>query len=290
MVINFYFHQILNTKNNQDLFDLSVSKSVLVGFVKSLRKIGTIVPLDSKSNEGINFSITFDDGYKSNLELIDICKDLNLPVSIFVNTKNITECIPFKWDVFSYLWFNNKDRLFNFINTNSIYFQTINLTQPLQLYESIKSSKILWDLFDKQFNDIDIHLLEGEGFDTPMNQNQLSSLLDNDFIRIYSHGHEHFCNSTISLFKQLENFDLSIAILNKIGFKDAGNFYSIPFGGIDDWRPGFLELLKIKGVSAVFSTVPINSNPFIKGRLLPKFGVLTYLQILKFIFRSKNRY
>lgn len=290
MVINFYFHQILKTKNKQDLFDLSISKLVFFNFVKTLRKIGTIVPLTSKSHQGLNFSITFDDGYKSNLELIEICKELKLPASIFINTKNVIHGEPYKWDVFSFLWFNNKERLFDFIETNIAYFQDINLNKPLQLYESIKSSKFLWDLFDKQFRDINIEILEAAGFDIPMNKSQLSSFLNNDFIKIYSHGHEHFCNSSISIFEQIQNFDLSISILRTNGFEDADNFYSIPFGGKHEWSPGFIELLKIKGVEAVYSTIPNNCNPFVKGRLLPKFGLLTYFQILKFIFSAKNRY
>jgi peptidoglycan/xylan/chitin deacetylase (PgdA/CDA1 family) len=90
------YHHI--TDVNSKYSNIGPTETKINSQIKMLELIGKFVPLDCQQNEGLQFSVTFDDGYQNNFSTIRNLAEKGYPVTIFIATANIEKALYYYWD------------------------------------------------------------------------------------------------------------------------------------------------------------------------------------------------
>ena len=175
--------------------------------------------------------ITFDDGYTNILEALGLLKELNIPATVFVNSKYVFERT---------LGVINLATLVRSSLPNELSDEQKQLVFQLCDHELQDSYKEKWD-----------HLMAGlpdlpeELSDLYLTPAQLEDL-DKELFTIGMHGYEHYNSLQLTDDEFRENFERDRALLK--GYSNYIPFFCFPYGYA---RESQLDLLRKAGVTPV---------------------------------------
>ena len=231
------YHSLGKTSkfNKIDHVNLETLNSQL-SFIKKYWKFVSIDEYaNAKSKKGIA-SVTIDDGYKNVIvESLKVFKNLNIPVTIFINSSTFDGKI-FWRDKVRYLIENNlvskyikKSEIFNFVHTSNFY----SISKNPEFNSKTVENEIDNFLLEEKINLTNIYNL---CFDD-------SKYLINDSLISYgNHTYNHYLLSSLS--KQ-EQYDEIIKCKNFIKKQNINKseVFSIPFGGKKSFNSDTLSAL-----------------------------------------------
>ena len=239
--------------------------------------------------------ITFDDGYKNNLEIVaPYCIAHDIPFSIFVSTKHISEAIRFPtYYLRTAVFFHNQDHIEILgetydISTEANKLATIGLlSKRLKISSQAVTNQIidaLTSLLSKdQWKELN-HLFSSDG---PMTWSEVKQLFDQG-VSIGSHTHNHCILHERQKLEDIDN-ELTLSktlIQNYLGKCD---YFAYPNGGMNDVSPKSFQFLESNEYRLGFTTIPgeldSECNPFILPRIPPPAD----LNHFKFVINTSSR-
>ena len=262
-VIN--FHGITNSYQNCFFDDLHLHVDIFYQFLKDLKlnfDIKEISSLDyNKSLKHKNTKdvyITFDDGYKNNLDVAaPIIKSLGISAIIFVSTNNVNyqEHIPTYFLKIAARYLEKREYSFDSIK-KTICFENESINQKkLKYFYSSLNIKDL-KLFIEELKELVGYkeLLEFNNVyknHTIMNWDEVKQILNYNF-KIGSHGDDHYIlnnkQTTLEINNQINNS-------YKIILKKNGSckYFAYPNGGANDISLNAIKILKSSNYDLAFT-------------------------------------
>ena len=239
-----YYHRIINDKDFQQIRGpnkhLIVKKSEFLNQMRFLSKnfeivhLNKLCPQEAKKKK-FQISITFDDGYKDNLDIVyPIIKKLKIPITIFLITRIINGDTFIWWFE---LWelirtrkkisfkFKNKNYNFNcdnYVKKEKTFLQLKKIIYKLNIYNQKKIIKIISQ--KKKIKQYKKYFL---------NKNDINFLNNDPLIHFGSHGHDHINYKSSSQFSQKKDLSISKRILQNI-LKKKVNTFCFPYGSYDE--------------------------------------------------------
>ncbi len=198
--------------------------------------------------------ITFDDGYRDNLEIaLPILNEFNIPAIFFIPTQAIEEREVGWWDKIAYVLKKSEKK--NFVLRDRPFDLQLgkkHAIRELQEWMRTHSAKSTVSLLKE--------LSEACGVDLPTSFHCDSEIMTWDQIReaqkkgitIGSHTHSHRVLSTLTLAEQFEEFHVSKKIL-EAKLKTPVRSVAYPVGGHDDWHLETGEIAERCGYQLGFS-------------------------------------
>jgi len=214
-----------NKLNNRHLPAAQFEKQLIY-----LKKHFNILPLyemfnlNSNKSAKKNIAITFDDGYKNNLNVaLPILEKLQIPATFFIATEGLSENDYLMWpDIFDCLKFDTnttnycfKDELF--IKRGTTLF---NEKTNENIYEFVKKMGNERDIeledFKKKYNSLNLLKNVPDEMYTFLNKSELQKLSQSNIVTIGSHTHKHYNLSNINAELVSEELNVSKKILEDI--------------------------------------------------------------------------
>lgn len=202
MIRNFLFHRVTDEK---DVIWPPMKPSLFSGIIKQLTKNFTVVSLEHYLNDAGAFqnrrklaTVTFDDGYKDNIEFAaPVLKKFNCPASFYVVSGCIDKNIP-TWtyildNIFQKTKQKNIDLHYDFVPEK---FKKISLELITPEDQIIKDIKIWLKKISNQQRLLILKEISDQCNDVPLPANKMMSWsdirqLDQDGFIIGSHSHTH---------------------------------------------------------------------------------------------------
>lgn len=236
----FFFHQVsskfIEGKDKESIF------SSLDQFEKNIRYLMQRYHLVSlteakelfrqKKWRGERYAvITFDDGYTNILEALELLKALNIPATVFVNSKYVFERT---------VGVINLATLVRSSLPNELSAEQKQLVLQLCDHELQDGYKEKWDRLMANLPELPKVLS-----DLYLTPNQLEDL-DKDLFTIGMHGYEHYNSLQLTDDEFRENFEKDQALMSN--YPNYIPFFCFPYGYA---REGQLELLRKSGITPV---------------------------------------
>jgi peptidoglycan/xylan/chitin deacetylase (PgdA/CDA1 family) len=256
------YHRVLPDSNlhEDSILNIAVSTTNFRKQIAYLKNNFSILSIDSflkhinSDSKQFKLLITFDDGYKDNLDYAyPILKEFNVPAIIYVITK-------FIGNKFSPWWikideFLRSNRPFKSKNIKFDYFKNIfllsnQMTIDKKLSFFLKKNK-------KKNNQIFL------------NHKEIKYLSEQKLITIGSHSHSHYNFSKLDEKQALNEFRISKYILEKIIKKKIMHF-SYPYGGYENIDIKHNKILNLLGYLSAVSTIRKkldHTDPFLLPRI-----------------------
>lgn len=230
------YHRVHPSAKDDNPFDLKVAPDELWDQWNKLKKQKKVVFVDELIDEhGVNHpssvvALTFDDGYEDNFHhLFPIIRDLDLPVSIFLNTDWLDG---FGWRLCDMLNYCVEHGSLN----RSELLMTAWRLHHLKPTESWGLAQRLWC---EGLPKSPPSGLEDKG----MASLQVQEMANSGLVRFEAHGHEHLCYSQVSDADIVLDLEENIKIIEQLtGRRPKGMAY--PFGRMEDVQPACLSILE----------------------------------------------
>ena len=250
-----YYHRVIEDKDFEtDMgpnIHLCVKKSEFETQMAYIAQNYYLITLDDlyKNNfkcERFSVAVTFDDGYKDNLEVaFPILKKYNIPATIYVVSRNIISK-PWAWwiELWNFLsknkFFKNEGKLIDIENTsdkNQNFFDLKNKIKKLNYADQIFFFNKLTSSTTRENHD-DIYL----------NLDDLKKIKKEKLITLGCHTHEHLCFSHFEEDIIKEQIDICKAILEQ-KINTPIEHFAYPYGSKEDlnfFEHKILEKLRFK--------------------------------------------
>jgi peptidoglycan/xylan/chitin deacetylase (PgdA/CDA1 family) len=203
--------------------------------------------------------ITFDDGYKNQLEVAaKILNHHNLQGIFFVSFQSVSTGQALTIDKvmmwMSYIPAGNYRLMGNVIEIND----SNRCANASRLYEQLLKDYKLWDVIENELNNafsfdsLPINSEYARLRFKPFDFNDLKILAEKGHL-VGSHSWNHIPLSILPAEKQKEDFSLCVHFANKYC---NSMLYSYPFGGIQEVSPATTTLCQEYGFSAAYLNIP----------------------------------
>jgi peptidoglycan/xylan/chitin deacetylase (PgdA/CDA1 family) len=255
------YHRVLPDNIIKHDDNLSVSVSQFKEQINFLKQKYFPVSLDdflnnNSDNKKNQIVITFDDGYKDNLQYaIPILQELNVPATIYVTTRFLENDRSMWWyEIKEFLDSNTNKIEFNYNNQN--YFFEINkknskkfflnkITQIIKNLNKIEQEKLMTAITKlnhrKQYNS------------EVLNWDDLKEICKFPLITIGAHTHNHLSLKNLNENDCLEEIMLSKKLLeDKLGRKI--HHFSYPFGSENDVGEREFKMVESLGFKSAVTT------------------------------------
>ena len=279
------YHRVLpeNLINDENYPDKSLVTSLenFEKHLKYLKKKCDLISLDNLININENDSkkfkvcITFDDGYKDNLDyVLPLINKYQVPITIYITTRFLEEEVCLWWyelweilekNIFiNFIW---NSKVYNFVNKNkNNKIKAYNKLSKLFLSENLINQEKLLSLIGKsnKRNNYSHIFLE---------KNDLQKLDNNSLVTIGMHSHSHLRFSILDDKKIVHEMETSIKIL-KENLHSKINHFAYPYGQKIDINKTSLNIIRSHGLKSVTTT--INKNIFFdnfNSLNLPRYGI-----------------
>ena len=261
-VIMFY-HGV--SKNHTGPDDKHINYKIFRNQLVSLKKYFKFIKVDNLPEiiAGVNseepyLSVTFDDGYKNNIDVAaEILNDLNIPATFFISTGYIGKKRWMWTDLLEYSINNTKQDIF----VQDDLGLKVSLGSDEKKYEAIKSIKRVmkkndFNKIDSLIKNISLEILDGDIPD-PFGDYEFMSWedvksLNNSGFDIGAHTVNHPILSNIDI-SQAENEinDSRKTIIDRLG--ECSNIFCYPNGKKYDYNPDVIKVCE-KMFSAALTT------------------------------------
>ena len=242
VLLSFLFHNIFSDASAINLKEAHPHQNLTVQqfrkFIEYFLEYGySFISPDDIAKDNIvnqkNILVTFDDGYFSNLQVLPILNEYNIPAVIFVTANNIKENKLFWWDVLY------RERSMRGIPEKKIFLEM----QKLQWKRKEEIERYLIKEFGKRV------FTQTNDLNRPLSISELRNLSQNELITIGNHTCDHvhlplYSNHEIKF--QIENAQTIIADIT--GSKP--NIISYPHG---DYNETVIEISKNAGLTLGFT-------------------------------------
>lgn len=222
VLLSFLFHNIFSDASVINLNEAHPHQNLTVQqfrkFIEYFLEYGySFISSDDIAKDNIvnqkNILVTFDDGYFSNLQVLPILNEYNIPAVIFVTANNIKESKLFWWDVLY------RERSMRGTPEKKIFLEM----QRLQRMQREESESYLIKEFGKRV------FTQTSDLNRPLSISELRNLSQNKLITIGNHTCDHvnlpLCSDCEIKF-QIENAQTIIAQITGI----KPNIISYPYG------------------------------------------------------------
>ena len=269
--INYYFrgngailtyHRVLpdSIVSNDSILNIAVSITNFRKQIEYLKNNFSILPIDNflrhinSNSKQFKVLITFDDGYKDNLDYAyPILKEFNVPAIIYVITKFIGNRFSPWWiklDDFvrNNRYFKNKNKKFIFFKNILLLSDQLTIDKQLSLFTKINKKK-----YDQIF----------------LNHKEIKFLSEQKLITIGSHSHSHYNFSKLNEKQAFSELKISKSILEKIIKKKIIHF-SYPYGNYENINFQHIKILEQLGYMSAATTIRKkidNPNLFLLPRI-----------------------
>lgn len=203
--------------------------------------------------------LSFDDGWKSNYdEVFPVLKKYNIPATIFIATKSITD---------GYFWFEQA-----FQNRQSSLFKEVG---------------DLWEMPNNKRVEIIEKLPTYVGPRIAMNESEIREMNESRLITWGNHTHDHVMSDNCSDYELKEEIERCSSIIKKITGNACNYIYSYPNGNYDERSVDILKDMGFKLAATThvgWTNCPSNTyliprNPFNNGcieeNILQSLGIWT---------------
>lgn len=254
--INYYFrgngailtyHRVLpdSIVSNDSILNIAVSITNFRKQIEYLKNNFSILPIDNflrhinSNSKQFKVLITFDDGYKDNLDYAyPILKEFNVPAIIYVITKFIGNRFSPWWiqlDDFvrNNRYFKNKNKKFIFFKNILLLSDQLTIDKQLSLFTKINKKK-----YDQIF----------------LNHKEIKFLSEQKLITIGSHSHSHYNFSKLNEKQAFSELKISKSILEKIIKKKIIHF-SYPYGNYENINFQHIKILEQLGYMSAATTI-----------------------------------
>lgn len=265
-VLVLYYHRVSDQRD--DFNQLCVTPVQFYQQMKYLKACYPIFRMEDDWNletkNGV--VITFDDGYKDNLQhALPILEELQIPATIFVTVGNMTGNKEFWWDelerllldgdnmpdafkicdeLYDYQWYLGSNELKTNCYRSIHYLMKRHLSYEgrenwmKQLYEWRELKRKTRSAYE------------------PVNQKDLLLLSDSQYITIGAHTMTHPCLAALGKDEQKREIEESILYLKNILNKGI-TIFSYPFGQyLEDFNEITIQICKDAGIEKAVSTMP----------------------------------
>lgn len=241
------YHRVLPDSiiSQDSILNIAVSISNFRKQIKYLKNNFSILPINNflrhinSESKQFKILITFDDGYKDNLDhAFPILKEFNVPAIIYVITKFIGNT--------SLPWWNKLD---DFLRNNS------SLKNKKKRFSYVKRVFLLGDQLkiDKQLS-LFINKNNKKNNQIFLNHKEVKYLSEQKLITIGSHSHSHYNFSRLEDKQAFNEFKISKSILEKIIKKKITHF-SYPYGDYENINFSHIRFLKQLGYISAMTTI-----------------------------------
>lgn len=265
---SFMFHKIKDEKSNGISDGLSISLQNFIYFINHLRVRHKFLSPKNflKSGEGI--CITFDDGYKNNIEAIDFLEVNQIEHTIYIANGFINNEIKFWWD-----------ELLNLINSlNIVYYNNIAYDTSSK-EKKYKTFFLLRNYFINSNNKSLFQVKNTE--DSPLTWNEISLISNNKFTNIGSHSYSHLNLKLMSANELANDLERSRSELEHYTKRKINDF-AVPFGTKNEYSEKLIALLLQMGCETIALTDFHYTDPkYIMNRV--HVSNLNYRQVLSSI-------
>ena len=276
------YHRILPDEKISE--DLDVGLAVLTSnFEKQIKLLKTnynIVPIDelinnlkSKRKEKFLLSITFDDGYKDNLNFaLPILEHYKIPATIYMITRFLDTDVWMWWYELKET-INQKDQLrFNY-NEQNFYYELKNYNQKIKAFKNLR--KLFLNLkINEQLRLLEIitgNKKRKNYSKICLDAEELKTLDKNSLITIGAHTHNHTNLKILNKDEAIDDICKCTKILENL-LKHKVKHFAYPYGGVDQADTREYDIIKnLNFNSAVTDRVyPIKDHNLFS---LPRIGV-----------------
>lgn len=241
------YHRVLPDSiiSEDSILNIAVSISNFRKQIKYLKNNFSILPINNflrhinSESKQFKILITFDDGYKDNLDYaFPILKEFNVPAIIYVITKFIgNSSLPWwnKLDDFlrNSRTLKNKKKKFSYLKRVFLLGNQLKIDKQLPLFIDKNNKK-----------NIQIFL----------NHKEVKYLSEQKLITIGSHSHSHYNFSRLEDKQAFNEFKVSKFILEKIIKKKITHF-SYPYGDYENINLSHIRFLKKLGYISAMTTI-----------------------------------
>tara|TARA_B100001057_G_scaffold494924_1_gene592639 strand:- start:7308 stop:8234 length:927 start_codon:yes stop_codon:yes gene_type:complete len=208
--------------------------------LKTIQKYWKFVTIDeyivAKNKKGLA-CLTVDDGYKNVVdEALDVFKNLEIPVTIFINSSTLSGKI-FWRDKVRYLI--EKNMVAKYVNTSKLFEEKhINKFYSVSKHQNFNSIKVEKDI-DRFFSTEKISLNDGDRlcFDSK------KYFIKDKLISYGNHTDNHYMLSSLNKKEQYEEIINCKNVIDKLNVTKS-EVFSMPFGGNDSFNEDTLSILK----------------------------------------------
>ena len=278
------YHRVLpeNMIDSNNYPDKSLITS-LENFEKHLEyfsKNYELVSLDEiitiKDEGRFKICITFDDGYKDNLDyVLPLIKKYNIPITIFITTRFLENDVFLWWyELWEYIQ-SQKKIIFNY-NKKEFLFKLNSYKDKINCYNALSLLFLNEDSVNNQKK-----LLKNIGQNNPnfnfnslfIKRKNLIELKRDPLVTIGCHSHNHIRFSKLSDKLTRSEIEISTKILEKNTNIKIEHF-AYPYGQLEDLAIDNLDILKsfnFKSIStAINRNIDFNNTDLIN---LPRYGI-----------------
>lgn len=234
------YHSVGNSKNFKETTIDHISLDVLKKHLLEAQKYWKFVSIDEyvRADDRKSLAaVTIDDGYKNVLdEALPLFEELNIPITIFINSSTLRGEI-FWRDKVRYLIDNNLEN--DFIKASNIFTENNTLTFYQDTKKPVYNSKLIEkeiDVFLKKKN-IDIEHSLNLCFDSN------KYLIKHDLVYYGNHTDKHYLLSSLTKDEQFKEINTTKELLETLDV-NVSNIFSIPFGGLGTYNEDTISILK----------------------------------------------
>jgi peptidoglycan/xylan/chitin deacetylase (PgdA/CDA1 family) len=282
-----YYHRVIEDKDfDYDMgpnIHLCVKKSEFEVQMAYIAHNYDLISIDDlyKNNfkcEKFSVAVTFDDGYKDNLEVAyPILKKYNIPSTIYIVSRNI---ISKPWAWWIELWnflsknksFKNEDKLINIEKINDkkkYYFNLKNKIKKLNYTEQISFFNKLTSSITRENHD-DIYL----------NLDDLKKIKNKKLITLGCHTHDHLCFSYLEKNEIEKQINMCKEIIEQKVNIPVEHF-AYPYGSKEDLNFFEHEILEKLRFKTAVTTIE-SSQKIYKSFYLPRVSIGPFISIKDF--------
>lgn len=269
-----------------------------------LRKHFEIVSLDHiydgiSNSQPMNprqLAITFDDGYRNNLEIVEpLLSSYNIPFAVFVSTRHITEGLRFpSYYVRAAIHESPAGQIevlgqgFD-ISTNESRHQTEKaLLKQIKTGDKGAVDKVVRDLLDSMPEDLWAELDNKFSSDGPMTWDDVTEL-GRRGVTIGSHCHDHLI---LHDKQSIDEIDRQLKTSKELIEQHIGDcrYIAYPNGGMKDLSPEAMDRVRryfLAGLTTVTGEIPPGTNRYILPRIC---GDTTEMSRFRFMLNTRFRH
>jgi len=276
------YHRILpDEKINEDLdVGLAVPASNFEKQIKLLKANYDIVSIDElinnlklKKKEKFLLSITFDDGYKDNLNFaLPVLEHYKIPATIYITTRFLDTEVWMWWYELREIINQKKQLRFNY-NEQDFFYELKNYNQKIKAFKNLR--KLFLNLkINEQLRLLEI-ITENKKrknySEICLNVEELKTLDKNSLITIGAHTHNHPNLKILNKDEAIDDICKCAKILENL-LKHKIKHFAYPYGGVDQADAREYDIIKNLNFN---SAVTARAYPIKDDNLfsLPRIGV-----------------
>ena len=255
------YHRICSDNNFSKRSDeLTVSVSKFKEQLIFLKKNYNLVCLDDllnfKKSKRFKISITFDDGYKDNLNFaLPILNEFNIPATIYITTKFFENEFSLWWyEIKDYIWENSENIKFIY-NEKNYDFPIKKNSEKLKSFEKLMkiTKKLDKNNQNKFLNALTKTNVRKQYKNEILSKEDVKLLSSNPLITIGAHTHNHLSLKNLKKNDCIKEIKISKQILEDLISRKI-NHFSYPYGTKNDAGKREFEIVKELGFRSAVTT------------------------------------